>query len=179
MMGEPIDRLNDGLAAMIRHLQTDPSSKESVHLLLISYGDSARIVVPLTSITEVRLPRLTAGGLAAAGAAIKLAESELAESELADKVKITHRWIPPLIVLCSVGGIPNDSWEEPLRAFKNHPRVSSAALAAVAMSPEAVDGVFLAEFAKPDGVVLDVCLRPDWGAYLFTQATYVRERRGP
>jgi uncharacterized protein YegL len=137
MTGEPISILNSSLATMVQDLQSDTTIKDLVHLVLITFDDTARIVVPLTPISQGRLPQLQANGMTAMGAAFKLAESELADTS-----RITSRWTMPVIALCS-DGKPNDpgpndpQWEQALHSLKSHERVQQANRVALAIGSAA------------------------------------------
>ena len=58
MRGEPIESVKVGLQTLISSLRRDPQALESVHVSFITFDRDVKILVPLTSLEEVRIPDL-------------------------------------------------------------------------------------------------------------------------
>ncbi len=58
MRGEPIEAVNTGLQTMISALRTDPYALETVCISIITFDAMAEVVVPLTELSELRVPTI-------------------------------------------------------------------------------------------------------------------------
>ena len=114
--GEPIEAIRVGLDTLISALRQDPQALETAHLCVITFASEAKVVTPLTEITSVQIPRITARGKTALGAGLTL----LAACIDTDIVKSTPEakgdW-KPLVFLMTDGG-PSDDWRAGLARFK-------------------------------------------------------------
>lgn len=104
MRGEPIQSVNTGLRALVDGLRSDPHALESVWLCLITFDNTARVVMPLTSVEQIRLPSITVPGAGATftGAALSLLLEQLQQ----DGVLTGQDWRPLLFVMTDGG--PSD-----------------------------------------------------------------------
>ncbi len=59
MRGEPIESVKVGIDAMVKSLRADPFALESVHLSIITFDSSTRILLPLTELVNLRVPEIT------------------------------------------------------------------------------------------------------------------------
>ena len=110
MCGQPIQELNAALCQFIRETSEDEAASMSVELEVITFDDSADIVLPFTPISNVRrnAVNLTAAGMTSMGAALGLAKGEL-ENRRREYRNAGISSYRPWVVLMTDGG-PNDSW---------------------------------------------------------------------
>jgi uncharacterized protein YegL len=116
MGGEAIEAVRVGLDTLISALRQEPQALETAPLCVITFASEAKVVTPLTEITTVQIPKITARGKTALGAGLTL----LAECIDTDVVKSTPEakgdW-KPLVFLMTDGG-PSDDWRAGLARFK-------------------------------------------------------------
>lgn len=116
MGGEPIEAIRVGLDTLISALRQEPQALETAHLCVITFASEAKVVTPLTEITSVQIPKITARGKTSLGAGLTL----LAECIETDLVKSTPEakgdW-KPLVFLMTDGG-PSDDWRAGHTRFK-------------------------------------------------------------
>src|SRR2546429_8208135 len=74
MSGEPIEACRQGLKALLADLRGDPQALETAYLSVITFGNSAQQVCPLTELTAFTEPTLVASGTTALGDALRLLE---------------------------------------------------------------------------------------------------------
>lgn len=72
MQGEPIEAVANGLGVLSSVLQKDPQAIESVWLSVITFGRKAEQKIPLTELTEFKVPVFATGGQRMLGAALNL-----------------------------------------------------------------------------------------------------------
>ena len=82
MYGEPIMSLQNGLQVIIAAFKRNLSTFHRVNFSLISFGDKAELLVPLTDIDEFVMPQLNCYGCTALGDAFNLAATEIAQNAL-------------------------------------------------------------------------------------------------
>ncbi|NEX19150.1 VWA domain-containing protein [Thiorhodococcus mannitoliphagus] len=70
MVGENLQKMEDGLQAVIRALRTDPHALETVHVSVIAFAGLAQTIVPLVEVVSFYPPRLPLGGGTRLGAAL-------------------------------------------------------------------------------------------------------------
>ncbi len=58
MTGEPIEAVHAGLSSMLSHMRQDPYALETVWLALLTFDREARVLVPLTTLQDFRLPTM-------------------------------------------------------------------------------------------------------------------------
>lgn len=61
MIGDPIRQVEDGMAAIIRELKTDPYALETVWVSIIAFAGQARTLVPLQDVISFYPPRFPIG----------------------------------------------------------------------------------------------------------------------
>jgi uncharacterized protein YegL len=127
MDGTPIDAINDNLPQLKHVVSTDPVVGEIARLGLITFSDSAQLVLPLSDLGYVDIPRLAIGGLTNFEDAFRRTRGEL-ESGISGLGKGT-RFHKPVVFFISDGGhnVGGD-WRAALRdltdsGWKFHPEV--------------------------------------------------------
>ena len=58
MVGEPIESMRVGLQSLVSALRQDPHALETLSLSLLTFDRDVRVIVPLTSLEELQLPRI-------------------------------------------------------------------------------------------------------------------------
>jgi uncharacterized protein YegL len=110
MKGEPLDEVRMGMRMLVSELKSDPTATETVYLSVITFGDTAQQVVPLTALVQFKEPTLEAGGSVSLGAALE----ELLRCADREVVKTTADkkgdWRP--FVFLMTRGHPSDRWED-------------------------------------------------------------------
>jgi len=116
MRGEPLKAVNAGIRELMAALRQDPVALETVWLSIITFSTEAQVLLPLSEVTQIHPPEVTAGGRTAMGAALRL----LCDSFDRDVVKSTPEqkgdW-KPLVFLMS-DGRPGDAIIRAVNAFK-------------------------------------------------------------
>jgi uncharacterized protein YegL len=157
-----VEELRNCLGKTITNLQGDPHALELVHISLISFGDEARLEIPLTELHEVnidiRFDSLGKGRIL--GEAMKMA-AESTQSEVRKiSLEVKGDYRPSLLVL--LGGEPTDDWKEklpePLESFWNVVVISSNAEAANGLVELNGDYVFKSRSNEKD---LEIFRRTD------------------
>lgn len=109
MIGERIEAVREGIAALLADLRDDPLAWETVWLSIITFHSRARQLTPLTPISSFRTPPLVAGGQTALGAALTLLEARIEEEVMAPASNSGAAWQPLVFVMSD--GAPTDDWE--------------------------------------------------------------------
>ena len=120
MAGEPIEAVRMGLRSLLSDLQTDPSALETVWLSVITFGSSAKQVVPLTGIGSFVEPELRtdteAGRALGAGLRVLLDASAREVRKTTADVKGDCK---PLVFIMTVGA-PTDDWKSAADEIKQN-----------------------------------------------------------
>src|SRR3712207_876316 len=109
MAGEGFIAVNQGLAAMIGQLRSNPMALETAFISLITFASSAQQVVPLTDILKFQMPRLKMGSGTALGAGLRLWLQSM-DRELVKTTAQQKGDYKPICFLLT-DGEPTDDWE--------------------------------------------------------------------
>jgi uncharacterized protein YegL len=113
MIGEGISALQSGMDALLRSLRTDPHALETVWLSCITFDREARLVFPLTELTEVQAPKLRVRPGTALGAALELCSERIQKEVQKTTASQKGDWRPLIVVITD--GQPTDDWSSALR----------------------------------------------------------------
>lgn len=128
MGGEPIDKLNLAVEAMIKEFKRVETMETFIKLSIITFGKGeVQLHTPLTEVSNIQFQTLIVGGWTPMGTALKMAKSMIE-----DKSIFKGRDYRPTIVLLS-DGEPNDDWRQPLDNFVNSGRSAKCDRMAVAI----------------------------------------------
>lgn len=116
MTGEPIAAVENGVQLMVATLRQNPQALETAYLSVITFGETAQQLVPLTDLGSFQAPTLSASGTTSLGAALDCVRTS-AQNEV-QKTTADSRgdWKP--IVFIMTDGLPTDDWQSKVSAFK-------------------------------------------------------------
>ena len=115
MIGEGLDAVRSGLTQMLSVLRQDPHALETAWLSIISFGASAKVLSPLTEITEVQEPNLVLGQGTCLGSALELLSKQV-QAEVRKSTQESKGDYRPLVILLT-DGQPTDDWEAAKKSF--------------------------------------------------------------
>jgi uncharacterized protein YegL len=114
MAGASIDAVNKGIVELFDEISADPVLDERILVGIIAFNDSARVLLPLTQLSDVtQIPVCVASGSTSYANVFKLLRNEL-EKDL-DVLKQQFNVRRPLVFFIS-HGTPNsnDNWRDEL-----------------------------------------------------------------
>lgn len=109
MVGQPIDQVQEGMAAIIKDLRTDPYALETAYISIIVFAGKAQKVAPLVELYNFYPPKLPIGGGTSLGNAINFLMDELDVSIKKTTLDEKGDWKP--IIFLFTDGTPTDSYE--------------------------------------------------------------------
>ena len=115
MIGDGLAAVRSGLSQMLSVLRQDPHALETAWLSIISFGASAKVLSPLTEITEVQEPKLVLGQGTCLGSALELLSKQV-QSEVRKSTPESKGDYRPLVILLT-DGQPTDDWEAAKKRF--------------------------------------------------------------
>lgn len=130
MIGQSLERLEEGLGTIVATLRTNPSALDTVYLSAIAFAGVARTLVGLQELASFRAPRLPVGSGTALGAALDHVMNEIDCRVIRPGPDTKGDWAP--IVYLFTDGKPTDSIDA-ARARWQRRYGSHAALVAVAI----------------------------------------------
>lgn len=156
MAGDAIQAVESGLGSLISFLRADPYALESVALSVITFGNTAKQIVPLTDLTRFKMPDLVMGSGTALGAALKLFEKCMATEVMASTAERKGDFKPMCFIMTD--GNPTDAWEASANQIKSKIAGRKAHVIAVGCGPDAsakklsqiTDEVLLAKDMNPE-----------------------------
>jgi len=110
MVGEPIEQVQDGMAAIVKELRTDPYALETVYISIIAFAGKAKKIFPLTELYNFYPPKLPIGGGTSLGVALDYLMNDLDNSVQKTTVEVKGDWKP--IVFLVTDGNPTDEYEK-------------------------------------------------------------------
>ncbi len=118
MVGEPIRQVEDGLAAIIQELKSDPYAIETVWVSVIVFAGQAKTLVPLQEIISFYPPRFPVGS----GTSVSKGLGHLMYEMRKNIVKTTYEqkgdWKP--IVFLFTDGVPTDDTATAITEWKQN-----------------------------------------------------------
>lgn len=106
MVGEPIEQVQEGIAAIIKELKTDPYALETVWVSIIGFAGKSRVITPLQDVITFYPPKIPVGS----GTSLSKGLEELMYSIDNDLIKTTYErkgdWKP--VIFLFTDGIPTD-----------------------------------------------------------------------
>jgi uncharacterized protein YegL len=126
-----IDVLNQAVQTLLDNLAAESAFRSEIQVAILTFGDQARIHLPLTPAKQVQFTPLSADGVTPLGATL----TQL-RSLLEDPAQVPSRAYRPTVVLVS-DGQPNDDWQGPLSELLASSRASKAFRLAMGIGDDA------------------------------------------
>jgi len=116
MAGDPIERVQEGIATIIRDLRTDPYALETVHVSIIIFAGKARRLAPLMELPQFYPPRLPIGSGTSLGDALYLLMDDIDKNVVRASTQVKGDWKPLVFLLTD--GVPTDDYSAALYEWK-------------------------------------------------------------
>ncbi|MDR0758084.1 MAG: VWA domain-containing protein [Tannerella sp.] len=110
MVGEPIEQVQDGMAAIVKELRTDPYSLETVYISIIAFAGKAKKLSPLTELYNFYPPKIPVGGGTSLGNALSFLMNDLDTAIQKTTLEEKGDWKP--IIFLFTDGNPTDEYEK-------------------------------------------------------------------
>ena len=107
MAGDNLNRMEQGLQAIVRSLRTDPHALETVYISVVAFAGIAQTVVPLVELAAFYPPRLPLGGGTSLGTALAVVMDEIERVVVKTTPERKGDWKP--IVYLFTDGRPTDN----------------------------------------------------------------------
>ncbi|MDR2042296.1 MAG: VWA domain-containing protein [Tannerella sp.] len=107
MVGEPIERVQDGMASIIKGLRTDPYTLETVWISVIAFAGQPKTLVPLQEIISFYPPKFPVGSGTSLSKGLGHLMYELRKNFVRTTLEQKGDWKP--IVFLFTDGVPTDS----------------------------------------------------------------------
>ncbi len=118
MVGEPIDRVQDGMATIIQSLKTDPTALETVFISVIVFAGEAKTIVPLQDIISFYPPKFPIGSGTSLGKGLGHLMYELRKNIVKTTAEQKGDWKP--IVFLFTDGVPTDNTSSVIAEWNNN-----------------------------------------------------------
>lgn len=118
MVGEPIEQVQDGMAAIIKELRTDPYALETAYISIIAFAGKAKKLTPLTELYNFYPPKLPVGGGTSLGAALDFLMRDINASVEKTTTEAKGDWKP--IVFLFTDGNPTDEYGGAFERWNKH-----------------------------------------------------------
>lgn len=104
MYGEPIQSLQNGLQVFLAAFRRNINTFGQVKVSLITFGDEAKLIQPLTDIEKITIPKFETFGCSCLGAALELTaqQIEFDNASLIDLNSGKKQW-PPIVYIMTDG----------------------------------------------------------------------------
>jgi uncharacterized protein YegL len=110
MVGDPIEQVQDGMAAIVKELRTDPYALETVYISIIAFAGKARKLTPLVELYNFYPPKLPIGGGTSLGKALEFLMKDISTSIQKTTLEAKGDWKPILFLFTD--GSPTDDYEK-------------------------------------------------------------------
>lgn len=134
MVGDPLRQMQDGLAAIVNSLRSDPHALESVHISVIAFAGVSRLISPLIEISSFYTPQLPLGGGTNLSAALSTLMTEIDSQIRKNTPDMKGDWKP--IIYLITDGKPTDDPTAAITKWKKK-YASNANLIAIGIGPDA------------------------------------------
>lgn len=145
MIGPGMDALQKGLSTLMMDLHSDPHALETVWLSVITFSDHARQVLPLTELSQARVPPLTVRPGTAFGEALEVLAESIGREVRTHSASAKGDWKPMVFLLTD--GNPTDEWRGAAAKLKTFAGSRPMNVIAIACG-EDVDPIVLMDVAS-------------------------------
>lgn len=130
MVGEPIEQVQDGIAAIIKELRMDPYALETAYVSVIAFAGKAKILSPLQELYKFYPPKFPVGGGTSLGIALEFLMAEMDNSLQKTTMEVKGDWKP--IIFLFTDGTPTDDYSSAFRKWNSKYR-STCNLVAISL----------------------------------------------
>jgi uncharacterized protein YegL len=130
MAGYPIEQVEDGMAAIIKELRTDPFALETVYISIIIFAGKAKKIDSLVELYNFYPPKLPIGGGTALGNALNFLMNDIDASIQKTTLEQKGDWKP--IIFLFTDGNPTDNVDSAFERWNQLYR-NSAFLVAISL----------------------------------------------
>ncbi|MDR1895847.1 MAG: VWA domain-containing protein [Prevotellaceae bacterium] len=116
MVGEPVEQVQEGIAAIIKELRTDPYALETVYLSIIVFAGKAQKITSMVELYNFYPPKLPIGGGTSLGKALDFLMKDISENIKKTTLEEKGDWKP--IVFLFTDGNPTDDCEGAFERWK-------------------------------------------------------------
>ena len=148
MVGTPIEQVQDGMAAIINELRTDPYALETAWVSVIAFAGKAKMLSPLQELYKFYPPKFPIGGGTSLGTALNFLMDEMDRSLQKTTMEVKGDWKP--IIFLFTDGTPTDDYSSAFNKWNNHYR-SHCNLVAISLGNNLDTGIL--------GQITDTVLR--------------------
>jgi uncharacterized protein YegL len=107
MIGEHLDRMEEGLGRIVKELRTDPYALETIHLSVIAFAGQVKLLAPLIELPSFYPPQLPVGGGTSLGKALNFLMDEIDQTVIRTMAETKGDWKP--IIFLITDGKPTDN----------------------------------------------------------------------
>ncbi len=107
MVGEKLKQMEEGIAAIVKTLRTDPHALETVHISVIAFAGTAKTIAPMVEVVSFYPPKLPLGGGTSLGAALDVLMENIDKNVVKTTSDKKGDWKP--IVYLFTDGHPTDN----------------------------------------------------------------------
>ncbi|MDR3245664.1 MAG: VWA domain-containing protein [Prevotellaceae bacterium] len=123
MVGEPVEQVQNGMAAIIKELRTDPYALETVYLSIIAFAGKAQKITPLTELFNFYPPKIPVGSGTSLGKALDFLMNDISSSIKKTTLDEKGDWKP--IVFLFTDGNPTDNFDSSFERWNQKYRKST------------------------------------------------------
>ncbi len=116
MSGDPIARVQEGMATIVRDLRTDPYALETVYISVIIFAGKSRRLSPLMELAQFYPPQLPIGSGTSLGEALYLLMDDIGKNVVQATAQTKGDWKPLVFLLTD--GVPTDDYAAALYEWK-------------------------------------------------------------
>lgn len=117
MVGDKLKKMEDGLAAIVKTLRTDPHALETVFISAIAFAGIAKTIAPMVELVSFYPPKLPLGGGTSLGAALETLMDSIDKNVVKTTPDKKGDWKP--IVYLFTDGHPTDNLSQAVSRWVN------------------------------------------------------------
>jgi uncharacterized protein YegL len=154
MVGEPIQRVEEGIAMIVKELKSNPTALETVWLSVVIFAGQAKTIIPLQDIVQFYPPKLPIGSGTSLANGLGHLMYELRTNVRQTTMEVKGDWKP--IIFLFTDGAPTDppyaaiaEWNKSWKRASNLVAVSFGDGADLALLGELTENVLVFDNATP------------------------------
>lgn len=127
MVGEPIDLVQEGIAAIVKELRTDPYALETVFMSIIAFAGKAKKITSMVELFNFYPPKLPIGGGTSLGKALDFLADDIKENIKKTTLEEKGDWKP--IIFLFTDGTPTDDYQAAFERWNKNNRHATSLVA--------------------------------------------------